>query len=93
MVRGNISISAVIILLPLRTSNWTGFCVYHSAYEKLFHFPSCAQVEVKVSRDPSRLFKLTAGLEERKKAGPGSGMTGAAPSMPKRAVPSWRQGV
>ena len=51
---------------------------------------------MKVSHDPSRLFKLTAGWEERKKAGPGSGMAGAALNtlnMPKRAVPTWRQGV
>ena len=45
---------------------------------------------MKVSHDPSHLFKLTAGWEERKKAGPGSGMAGAALNtlnMPKRAVP------
>ena len=71
------------------STNGTGLRVYQS----MFISPHILQVEVKVSHDPSRLFKLTAGLEERKKAGPGSGMAGAAPSMPKRAVPSWRQGV
>lgn len=54
---------------------------------------SSLQVEVKVEHDPNRLFRLTAGWEERKKAGMGSGMGGSVLSLPKRAVPSWRQGL
>lgn len=52
-----------------------------------------SQVEVNVSRDPSRLYKLTAGWEQRKKEGPGT--SGGRPTlqMPHRAVPSWRQGL
>ena len=46
-----------------------------------------------VPRDPSRLFKPTAALEERRKAGPGSGNGEIVLSMPRRAVPSWRQGL
>lgn len=51
------------------------------------------EVKVTVERDPARLLKLTAGWEERKKAGVGSGMSGAVVAMPRRAVPSWRQGI
>ena len=51
------------------------------------------EVKITVERDPTRLLKLTAGWEERKKAGVGSGMAGAVLAMPKRAVPSWRQGI
>lgn len=55
------------------------------------------QVEVKVERDPSRLYKLTKGWEERKKAtmeqgGGGGGETGPS-SLPRRAVPLWRQRI
>ena len=46
-----------------------------------------------VSRDPSRLLRLTAGWEERKKAGGGSGIGGVSLNLPRRAVPSWRQGL
>lgn len=46
-----------------------------------------------VSRDPSRLYKETAGWAEHKKAGCGSGMGGVTLVMPRRAIPSWRQGV
>ncbi|XP_078531645.1 coiled-coil domain-containing protein 112 isoform X1 [Lissotriton helveticus] len=50
------------------------------------------KVEVHVSRDPSRLCKLTKGWEERRKE---MGPTGAGPLLhiPHRAVPSWRQGL
>lgn len=52
-----------------------------------------SQVEVNVSRDPSRLYKLTAGWEQRKKDGPGASGSGPTLHMPHRAVPSWRQGL
>ncbi|RMX58149.1 hypothetical protein pdam_00000202 [Pocillopora damicornis] len=52
-----------------------------------------SQVEVNVSRDPSRLYKLTAGWEQRKKEGPGTAGHGPSLHMPHRAVPSWRQGL
>lgn len=52
-----------------------------------------SQVEVNVSRDPSRLYKLTAGWQQRKKEGPGAGDGGRLLQMPHRAVPSWRQGL
>lgn len=52
-----------------------------------------SQVEVNVSRDPSRLYKLTAGWEQRKKEGPETSGKGLALCMPRRAVPSWRQGL
>lgn len=52
-----------------------------------------SQVEVHVSRDPSRLYKLTAGWEQRKKEGPGASGQGPTLHMPHRAVPSWRQGL
>ncbi len=45
-----------------------------------------------MARDPSRLHKLTAGLEERKKADL-EVKTGPCLSLPKRAVPSWRQPI
>lgn len=48
---------------------------------------------MKVYRDPARLLKLTAGWEERKKAGPDSGLGETALKLPRRAVPSWRQGL
>jgi len=48
---------------------------------------------VTVHRDPSRLYKLTAALEERRKAASESGNRGIAVSIPKRAIPSWRQGL
>lgn len=51
------------------------------------------EVKITAERDPTRLLKLTAGWEERKKAGTGSGMAGAVLAMPRRAVPSWRQGI
>ena len=44
----------------------------------------CGQVEVNVSRDPSRLYKLTAGWEQRKKEGPGPSGHGASLHMPHR---------
>ncbi|XP_068688046.1 coiled-coil domain-containing protein 112-like [Montipora capricornis] len=52
-----------------------------------------SQVEVNVSRDPFRLYKLTAGWEQRKKEGPGTSGQGLTFNMPHRAVPSWRQGL
>jgi len=52
-----------------------------------------SQVEVNVQRDPSRLYKLTAGWEQRKKEGPGANGQGPTLHMPHRAVPSWRQGM
>ena len=45
-----------------------------------------SQVEVNVSRDPSRLYKLTAGWEQRKKDGPGASGSGASLHMPHRYV-------
>ncbi|XP_016286852.1 coiled-coil domain-containing protein 112 isoform X2 [Monodelphis domestica] len=50
------------------------------------------KVEVNVSRDPSRLYKLTKGWEERTKE---RGPTGAGPLLhiPHRAIPTWRQGL
>ena len=42
------------------------------------------QVEVNVSRDPSRLYKLTAGWEQRKKEGPGTAGHGPSLHMPHR---------
>ncbi|XP_069481617.1 coiled-coil domain-containing protein 112 isoform X2 [Ambystoma mexicanum] len=50
------------------------------------------KVEIHVSRDPSRLCKLTKGWEERTKE---IGPTSAGPLLhiPHRAVPSWRQGL
>ncbi|KAJ8029575.1 hypothetical protein HOLleu_29005 [Holothuria leucospilota] len=50
------------------------------------------QVEVKIKRDPNRLYKLTKGLEERKKAEK-SPANGPSLYIPHRAVPSWRAGV
>ncbi|XP_062516857.1 coiled-coil domain-containing protein 112-like [Corticium candelabrum] len=50
------------------------------------------QVDVHVERDPSRLYKLTEGWENRKKDNTTS-HGGAVVSLPKRAVPSWRVGV
>ncbi|XP_032012519.1 coiled-coil domain-containing protein 112 isoform X2 [Hylobates moloch] len=50
------------------------------------------RVENNVSRDPSRLYKPTKGWEERtKKIGP----TGSGPLLhiPRRAIPTWRQGI
>ncbi|KAJ7348754.1 hypothetical protein OS493_039280 [Desmophyllum pertusum] len=52
-----------------------------------------SQVEVNATRDPSRLYKLTAGWEQRKKEGTGASGQGATLHMPHRAVPSWRQGL
>ena len=54
---------------------------------------SFLQTVVTVHRDPSRLYKLTAALEERRKAASESGNRGIAVSIPKRAIPSWRQGL
>lgn len=51
------------------------------------------QVAVKVDRDPSRLYKLTKGWEERKKARHDSAGGGAHMDLPRRAVPSWRQRI
>ncbi|XP_065836243.1 coiled-coil domain-containing protein 112-like isoform X1 [Oscarella lobularis] len=54
------------------------------------------QVDVKVHRDPSRLYKLTEGWENRKKDAGGSSNSasrGPITSVPKRAVPSWRKGI
>ncbi|XP_068944281.1 coiled-coil domain-containing protein 112 isoform X2 [Petaurus breviceps papuanus] len=50
------------------------------------------KVEVNVSRDPSRLYKLTKGWEERTKE---RGPTSAGPllHMPHKAIPTWRQGL
>ncbi|XP_044518233.1 coiled-coil domain-containing protein 112 isoform X2 [Gracilinanus agilis] len=50
------------------------------------------KVEINVSRDPSRLYKLTKGWEERTKE---RGPTGAGPLLhiPHRAIPTWRQGL
>ncbi|XP_027725018.1 coiled-coil domain-containing protein 112 isoform X1 [Vombatus ursinus] len=50
------------------------------------------KVEVNVSRDPSRLYKLTKGWEERTKE---RGSTGTGPllHLPHRAIPTWRQGL
>ncbi|XP_020626812.1 coiled-coil domain-containing protein 112-like [Orbicella faveolata] len=45
-----------------------------------------SQVEVNVSRDPSRLYKLTAGWEQRKKDGPGASGSGPTLHMPHRYV-------
>jgi hypothetical protein len=50
------------------------------------------QVDVHVERDPSRLYKLTEGWENRKKD-KSSSQTGPSVGIPKRAVPSWRSGV
>lgn len=47
-------------------------------------------------RDPARLLKLTAGWEERKKAGSmtgGAGVGVGSRDLPRRAVPAWRQGL
>ena len=49
-------------------------------------------------RDPERLFRPTAGWEERKKAREEGHQQGASigvssRELPRRAVPSWRQGV
>ena len=49
----------------------------------LYH---CPQVEVNVSRDPSRLYKLTAGWEQRRKEGPGTSGQGPGLHMPHRYV-------
>ena len=52
------------------------------------------QVEVKATRDPSRLLQLTSGWKERKKAGlEPEPAAGAGLHMPRRAVPAWRQRV
>lgn len=53
------------------------------------------EVKITAERDPTRLLKLTAGWEERKKAGVGSGIAAGAAvlAMPRRAIPSWRQGI
>lgn len=52
------------------------------------------EVKITVERDPTRLLKLTAVWEERKKAGVGSGIAaGTVLAMPRRAIPSWRQGI
>ena len=45
-----------------------------------------SQVEVIVSRDPSRLYKLTAGWEQRNKDGPGASGSGPSLHMPHRYV-------
>ncbi|XP_064607746.1 coiled-coil domain-containing protein 112-like [Liolophura sinensis] len=47
---------------------------------------------IEVARDPSRLYKPTAGWRERMKDMGPSG-NGPAINMPHRAIPSWRQGV
>ena len=54
---------------------------------------SVVQEMVKVARDPDRLFRLTAGWEERRKAGMGGSGAGPSLTMPRRAVPAWRQGL
>ncbi|XP_019410745.1 PREDICTED: coiled-coil domain-containing protein 112 [Crocodylus porosus] len=50
------------------------------------------KVEVHVTRDPSRLYKPTKGWEEHTKE---IGPTGAKPLLhiPRRAIPTWRQGL
>ncbi|XP_072453305.1 coiled-coil domain-containing protein 112 [Notamacropus eugenii] len=50
------------------------------------------KVEINVSRDPSRLYKLTKGWEERTKD---RGPIDAGPllQIPHRAIPTWRQGL
>lgn len=42
------------------------------------------QVEVNVQRDPSRLYRLTQGWEQRKKEGPAASGGGAMLQMPHR---------
>ena len=52
------------------------------------------QVKLGVTRDPSRLFKLTAGWEERRKADTEDQKIGVGwRALPRRAVPAWRQGL
>ena len=52
-----------------------------------------------MERDPDRLFRLTTGWEERKKASEEEGCQRVASigissrELPKRAVPAWRQGL
>ncbi|KFO19216.1 Coiled-coil domain-containing protein 112 [Fukomys damarensis] len=50
------------------------------------------KVENNVSRDPSRLYKPTKGWEERTKS---IGPTGSGPLLhiPRRTIPTWRQGI
>lgn len=55
-------------------------------------------MEVSVARDPDRLFRPTAGWEERRKAREEGHQWGTTVGislrgLPKRAVPAWRQGV
>ncbi|XP_065192753.1 coiled-coil domain-containing protein 112-like [Sycon ciliatum] len=55
-----------------------------------------SQVQVNVERDPSRLTKMTAGWEERRRQTVeqrNRDTTGPLLSMPHRAVPTWRQGL
>ncbi|GFO13549.1 coiled-coil domain-containing protein 112-like [Plakobranchus ocellatus] len=51
-----------------------------------------SQVQVQVSRDPSRLLRPTSGWKERLKDKKPSG-GGQIIHMPHRAIPSWRQGL
>uniref|UniRef100_A0A8C2EY42 Coiled-coil domain containing 112 n=1 Tax=Cyprinus carpio TaxID=7962 RepID=A0A8C2EY42_CYPCA len=58
--------------------------------QKMYFFTLWHQVEAEVSRDPSRLWKLTKVWEERtKEIGPSG--TGPVFQIFRRAVPSWRQ--
>ena len=59
-------------------------CLRYKMHFLIFY--CCSQVEVNVSRDPSRLYKLTAGWEQRKKEGPGASGQGATLHMPHRYV-------
>ena len=83
-------------LWPVQTINFLGTAAGHlkgSEIDSSSVLP--VQVPVKAQRDPSRLYKLTKGWEERKKATlePGEGGAAVGASLPKRAVPTWRQGV
>jgi len=49
------------------------------------------QAVVRVDRDPERLYRLTAGWEERRKAAHDNVIIPQA--IPKRGVPNWRQGL
>ena len=48
---------------------------------------------MKVERDPDRLYQLTEGWKERKKAGVEPEEDRTCLTMPRRAIPSWRQGT
>ena len=69
------------------SSSFFLFSNKNKAFELIwFNLFLLSQVEVNVSRDPSRLYKLTAGWEQRKKDGSGASGSGPTLHMPHRYV-------